>query len=211
MIKFIQYKDRTIIVKNESIFITDKPILKSELQESKQKLNLKNLRVCESVATAKSLIDFDVANTDESTLANTAYHIVINPDSDTEEIQELTDIYLAQDLFDTMKTDPANEYDYIKLVEYDYATGEETLLDEVDFSGMFSESVNESTDNNDDDSIEFSDEYNLTVNLVNLCSAANFAYETFSKTRDFNSIARDVDSMYNIVNTLKTIIANNEG
>lgn len=131
MIKIIPYRDKSILLKNDKVFI-----LKESKNSSDGKLDtsikIDRTYKCASIDEAIDQIDKDYF--DKYDLPTVVYQVIINPGDKDEHTEELTDMYLAQELFDGLKIDPDPSYKLIKFVKYDYDQDSEEILDFFDFS-----------------------------------------------------------------------------
>lgn len=194
MIKLLKYKNRIIAVKNESVFILNDN--KLDIKERLTSKQFKGAKIVESVESAKQAIDFE--DSDEYSLPTVVYQIIINPGEDDEEIQELTDLDLAQELFDGLKVDPAEHYHLIKFVRYDYDQDSEEILDFVDFTGElgFNESLTNSNDINQD-----------VINyLATIVNTARDMYGKFNTSQNIEDIKDSANKLFTTVDLLKEIL-----
>lgn len=179
--RIISYKDKVILERAEdTVFILN--CTAEQLKESRN-LKLKGCKICESVESAKDYIDFGDA--DEYELPNVVYQVIINPGAEDEEIQELTDLNLAQELFDGLKVNPADHYKMIKLVKFNYEEDAEEILDFEDYEG--STKIPESIEESVDDSA-LSDEYQVLSQLSSIVSVAKRCYEKYNETKHVDLI-----------------------
>lgn len=179
--RIISYKDKVILERAEdTVFILN--CTAEQLKESRN-LKLKGCKICESVESAKDYIDFGDA--DEYELPNVVYQVIINPGAEDEEIQELTDLNLAQELFDGLKVNPAEHYKMIKLVKFNYEEDAEEILDFEDYEGStkIPESIRESIDDS-----ALSDEYQVLSQLSSIVSVAKRCYEKYNETKHVDLI-----------------------
>lgn len=198
--RIISYKNKVILERAEnSVCILD--CSAEQFKESRNlKLRLKGSKICESVEQAKDYIDFGDA--DEYELPNVVYQVIINPGDEDEEIQELTDMNLAQELFDGLKVNPADNYKMIKLVKYDYEQDSEEILDFEDYDGRTAipESLEESVDEN-----TLSDEYQVLSTLASIVSVAKRHYEKYNETASVDLIDSAVANLSKLVNNLDAL------
>lgn len=179
--RIISYKDKVILERAEdTVFVLN--CTAEQLKESRN-LKLKGCKICESVESAKDYIDFGDA--DEYELPNVVYQVIINPGAEDEEIQELTDLNLAQELFDGLKVNPADYYKMIKLVKFNYEEDAEEILDFEDYEG--STKIPESIEESIDDSA-LSDEYRVLSQLSSIVSVAKRCYEKYNETKHVDLI-----------------------
>lgn len=179
--RIISYKDKVILERAEdTVFVLN--CTAEQLKESRN-LKLKGCKICESVESAKDYIDFGDA--DEYKLPNVVYQVIINPGAEDEEIQELTDLNLAQELFDGLKVNPADHYKMIKLVKFNYEEDAEEILDFEDYEGStrIPESIKESIDDS-----ALSDEYQVLSQLSSIVSVAKRCYEKYNETKHVDLI-----------------------
>ncbi len=196
--RIISYKNKVILERAESeVFVLN--CTADQLKESRN-LKLKGSKICESVESAKDYIDFGDA--DEYSLPNIVYQVIINPGDEDEEIQELTDINLAQELFDGLKIDPADNYKMIKLVKYDYEQDSEEILDFEDYDGRtaITENLEESVDEN-----TLSDEYQVLNTLASVVSVAKRHYEKYNETASVDLIDSAVSNLSKLISNLDAL------
>ncbi len=195
--KLIYYKNKTIIEKSDKqSFVFDGKVNLSE------NIKLKNCKAFESVESAKDFIDF--GDTDENDLPNIVYQIIINPGSEDEEIQELTDENLAQELFDGLKIDPAPNYRMIKLVKYDYAQDYEEILDFEDYAGETAvpdRPINESSESESG----ISTEYEILTQLASIANSAKKYYESFNKSHSVDDVDAAISNIGKMIDNLKAL------
>lgn len=194
MIKLLKYKNKIIAIKNESVFIlNDNKLNIGERLTNKQ---FKGAKLVESVDAAKQSIDFDDA--DEYVLPTVVYQIIINPGESDEELREFVDINEAQELFDGLKVDPAENYHLIKFVKYDYDQDSEEILDFVDFNNElgFNESLTKSDDINQE-----------VINyLATIVNTARDMYGKFNTSQNIEDIKDRANKLFTTVDLLKEIL-----
>lgn len=200
--RIISYKDKVILERAEdTVFVLN--CTAEQLKESRN-LKLKGCKICESVESAKDYIDFGDA--DEYELPNVVYQVIINPGAEDEEIQELTDLNLAQELFDGLKVNPADHYKMIKLVKFNYEEDAEEMLDFEDYEGStkIPESVNEGFEDADSESA-IATEYTVLHCLAMITNKAKKCYEMYDDTHDVIYIDEAIDSISARLDILKEI------
>ena len=127
MIRKIPYRNKSILLKDDSVFV-----MNESLSTNKNgKLDLKSMKKFNNVNEA--IEDIDNEFLDEYELPTVVYQVITNYGEDDEYTEELTDLKLAQELFDGLKIDPDPSYKRMKLVKYDYDQDSEEILDFMDF------------------------------------------------------------------------------
>ena len=126
MIKKISYRNKSILLKDNNVFV-----MKESISSDTDRLDLKSMKKFNTVREA--IEDIDSEFLDEYELPTIVYQVITNPGMDDEYTEELTDLKLAQELFDGLKIDPDPSYKMIKFVKYDYDQDSEEILDFMDF------------------------------------------------------------------------------
>ena len=180
MIKIIPYRNKSILLKNDKAFVLKESVNESE-ENNDIKFNIKSADSYDSIEEAIDAIDSDYF--DKYELPTVVYQVIVNPGEDDEHTEELTDLFLAQELFDGLKVDPADYYKSIKLVKFNYENDSEEILDFVDFSET-KKTTDESVISEDVDEEKLSRNYNLLGRLANIKRQIEAIYDDFNDRSD---------------------------
>lgn len=203
MIKIIPYRNKSILLKNNDVFVLKESTIKSN-DDSNIEFNTKLAKHYNAIEEA--IEDIDKEYFDKYELPTIVYQIIINPGADDEHIEELTDMYLAQELFDNLKVDPDPSYNSIKLVKFDYDNDSEEILDSMDFNDE-TRVTTESIDDNNRDDETIAKNFNLLGRLAKVRHKIDNIYNEFNEKPDVESLRYDLDNVYKsiefILNTIK--------